>query len=430
MPPRLLLISSYANIDGYAMATPVLTRMRHLAEQGVELHLLHSGIGSRDCPYVTSQTVVPPRTPLGLRNALRRWRRSAQAPKAARLISHVLDPGLYALSRVEKATTLSLWASRAARVGEGIAAREGIEAVYSIGGVYDGLIAGHHLTRRTGLPWIAELLDPLLTTSLANSAHSAFTRGKYARIEQAILQDSDRLIVLTEGLRALLQALHSHPENVRAIRLGFEQELAGDPPLVEAPKLTFAHFGGLYRERTGMAFLTALKGFLKDNPAAADDIRVRQVGFVEPRIRAMQLAAGLGDVLSAEANIPHARALEEMARTPVLLLIQHESELSRVTVPLKFWEYLGSRRPIFALVDNDEMQRVLERLGGWCVPPNDVPATKTAIADCYRRFKSGELASHLPAADIAGFSARNSARVFLDTVQELLAERASARRAD
>ena len=423
MPPRLLLISYYANIDGYAMATPVLTRMRHLAEMGVELHLLHSGIGSRECPYVTTQTVVPPRSPLGLRNALRRWRRSKQASKAAKIASHLLDPGLYALSRVEKATTLSLWAAHAARLGEEIAAREGIEAIYSIGGVYDGLIAGHYLTRRTGLPWIAELLDPLLTTSLANSAHSTFTRGRYARIEQAILQDSDRLIVLTEGLRTLLQPLHAHPANVRAIPLGFEQELAAEPPPVDTSKLIFAHFGGLYRERTGMAFLAALKDFLRDNPAAADDIRVRQLGFVEPHIRAMQAAAGLGEVLSVEGNIPHAQALEEMARTPVLLLVQHDSELSRVTVPLKFWEYLGSRRPIFALVDNAEMQGILGRLGGWCVPPNDVAATKAAIADCHGRFKAGELKVGHSAAEVAGYSARSGARVFLDTVRELLAER-------
>ena len=47
-----------------------------------------------------------------------------------------------------------------------------------------------------------------------------------------------------------------------------------------------------------------------------------------------------------------------------LLLVQHNDERSKETIPYKFYDYLNLRIPIFAITNNEELNSLILKTGG------------------------------------------------------------------
>jgi hypothetical protein len=60
-------------------------------------------------------------------------------------------------------------------------------------------------------------------------------------------------------------------------------------------------------------------------------------------------------MISVQGTIPHELALRKMEQSDILILIQDDSYVAEETIPSKVYEYLQSNKPVFALVNNEEL---------------------------------------------------------------------------
>jgi glycosyltransferase involved in cell wall biosynthesis len=129
--------------------------------------------------------------------------------------------------------------------------------------------------------------------------------------------------------------------------------------------------GTFYHSRDPRPLLDALAGMRRRRDLASADLRVDFVGrcrtYDESSVEAMVAERDLADVVHFHDWMPQADAQAIARDADLLVLIAHDQPLQ---VPNKLFDYLGTRRRILALVDDDgESARMLRQVGGHLIVP-------------------------------------------------------------
>jgi glycosyltransferase involved in cell wall biosynthesis len=257
-------------------------------------------------------------------------------------------------------------------------------------------LLGLQLGRRFGLPWVADFRDPLLSGKDLGAV-SPLQRRLGRRWERIVLKKAAAVVANTPGARASLGAAHpEYAEKIVAIPNGFDPEnFPTAPPHAAGGPLTILHAGELYFGRDPRPLLDALQGLRADDPGGEPPFRLRLLGRnTDDRCNLAEEVRqrGLEGVVEPVGQVPYARALEEMQRADVLLLVTGCQ--SRVGIPAKLYEYLGAGRPILALAESDgDVAWVLRTTGGphRLVAPLDTVAIREALLALRREARAGSL---------------------------------------
>lgn len=214
------------------------------------------------------------------------------------------------------------------------------------------------LARRRGLPWVADLGDPVLAGYTPRR-----WRGRARRLERETCEQADLVTVTNPGAAALLRERHGGIERIEVITQGFDaawesaERGQGAPAdaVFDPDRLELLYSGSLYRFRRIDALLDALKA----NPRA----RLNLAAVTVPE-RILQAAATLPGQLRLLGFLPHASILAMQRRADVLVNIANDDHTQ---VPGKIYEYLGAGRPILHLGNGaDPTAALVERLQrGW-----------------------------------------------------------------
>jgi hypothetical protein len=160
-----LLISHAFNMDGRAASLTVTDRVPWLQAAGVELHVVSAITGERSaaCDHHQVYPAGPSALRFDLRHRLaRRFGKGLRYRLVTVTVSTLLAP-LIAIERVAWGLSSNWsWARPAARMGRRLARRHPMRLVYSSGGEWSAHEAARRIHERTGLPWIAEIHDPLV----------------------------------------------------------------------------------------------------------------------------------------------------------------------------------------------------------------------------------------------------------------------------
>ena len=315
------------------------------------------------------------------------------------------------------------WVPFATRAASRLCGREQFDLVYSTSPPDSSHIVGRAVSRRFSLPWIADFRDPWISLHLRRPPtplHSAIHTG----LERGVME-ADRVIVTTRWHREKLG--DSYPEaRVEIVPNGFDEddfEGAGRPKPGTGP-FTILHSGMLTLGRSIGPFLEGLSLFLEERPATRKGIRVIFLGSRESINEDLVAAAGLGDVVSFEDNIPHAECVERERSSHVLLLLKHDDERYRGLVPGKLYEYLGARRPILAVVPEGEAADIVrDNRRGEVVPIDDARAVADGISRMYDQFERGSLEGAYSLVELPQFTRRRAAGRLEEIMREVLEER-------
>lgn len=224
---------------------------------------------------------------------------------------------------------------------------------------------GYLLHRITGIPWVADLRDPLTEKDpRTGQEHPPNKKLWWARraIERRTAEYSARTVLVTPGAKRIYAERYAQlPDSHWAvIPNGYEEEMfeavekqAQWRPVNGRP-LHLLHSGLLYPtpDRDPAAFLRALAQLRDAGKVTANRLNVtlRASGF-EDRYRPLIVQHGLEEIVRLEPAIPYRDALKEMLCADGLLVFQGYT--SNPAVPAKLYEYLRARRPIFAMVDSE-----------------------------------------------------------------------------
>ncbi|HEY3488736.1 MAG TPA: glycosyltransferase family 4 protein [Candidatus Deferrimicrobiaceae bacterium] len=373
---RWLVLSYFANIDGMAPSQHIDDRLPHLRRLGIAPILLTGPC----CDPIEGMihARVASVAPSGLRFELRHFRRRSAG--AIRMLGTLASAALLPAYLLEKlAADLDSqwsWFPRAARKGRALCRENAPNLIYSTGGPWSAHVAAARIARTTGLPWIAELQDPLV--------HGDWLRSRVAlrvaaSVERMIFRDASAVVYLTQAARDAAESRTGVSGKAVCIYAGAEP--FPDPPPLVAKKAScrFAHFGSLGGSRNLKVFLDALAMLFRDHPDLADKAGLDVYGTVDRLSRALIEAFPWANAVTIHGRVPRRESLAAMRRADVLLLIQNTEEFSIETIPSKTYEYLHAGRPVLGLVyRNPELYAMLEGAGHVAADGADPAAVKEA----------------------------------------------------
>lgn len=401
--PAWLILSHGYNMDGRAASQTITDKIPHLLALGMEPIVVSAITGRKDS--VVEHHQVLPAGPVALRFDLRHYLKQRIASRSAyRLamtaISLLLLPFILVEKLFVRIETHWSWAVTAFFSGSRIIRRRSPVLVYSTGGAYAAHLAGYWLKLRFGLPWIAEIHDPMIFPGLSKSRmrmrFSAWLEGK-------ICEHADLVWWFTE--EALARARARHPqlgERGHCIIPGADRPEFERSPYRRGEHLVIGHFGSLAETRNLEIFLQGLRRALEKHPQWAGDIRLHLYGggidpvsaralrdFPQPAM-IEQFGRLETDPQSGESG--RERVLKRMNAADCLLLLHGTVPFCEEYIPSKMYEYLWTQRPILALVwRNPQMERMLRDLGHWAVRADDAEAVASALEQLHARWTKDEL---------------------------------------
>ncbi len=224
------------------------------------------------------------------------------------------------------------------------------------------------------LPIVLDFRDEWLTSTLhlVSFSHSLRAQCVARKAEAEAVRDATAVVSVTRAADRVLKARYPAevPTKFHLIQNGFETL----PPFIpnifpaEDKRVVLTFIGSVYGSSNPSTLIEAV-GLLP--PAIRSRLLIRFVGHIEtPALR--QGLASLGDTVDLRGFLPQAEALQAIAASHYLLLISHDP----INVAAKFYDYLGSGKPILAAICPDgEIREILEdtEAGIWA-DVNDVCA--------------------------------------------------------
>jgi glycosyltransferase involved in cell wall biosynthesis len=273
-------------------------------------------------------------------------------------------PGLLALP-----DRWSSWLFGAVPAGLSLIRKHRPQVIWTTFPIATASLIGLVLHRLTGLPWIADLRDPMLQSTYPTVK---LQRKVFGWIEAQTLKHCTLAVCTTHSaMQSYRTRFPELADKFRVIENGYDEDglsmhgadSAAAVPAADRP-LTLLHSGMLYETgRNPSAFLRAIATLKREGKASAATLRVvlRAPGDVE-LIENMVREHALGDIVEIAPAIPYREALSEMLAADGLLIFQGKHYNAQI--PAKIYEYFWARRPVLGLVDaGGETAHVLRSAG-------------------------------------------------------------------
>lgn len=329
----------------------------------------------------TRHHIVHSISPAGVRYEIRHWvnKRPTRPRKLMKAAASALLFPFYVLEKILIPLEARWsWSLGAAWRGVREHAQGRAEAVYSTGGPYCAHLAGWLTSRLTGLPWVAEIQDPI---GLRECGKNAWDRFWNPRVEAFILKHARLTVWLTEEAAERAKTIQGEASGRQVcIRPWTRWDNDSVNAQVGKPgKRTFTHLGTLGGSRNLDPILDALNLLAGRDPEAYGRLVFTIGGNVPSAIRDKALSSPHADRFNFIGKVPRDEAHRIMQNSDVLLVIQNTTEISRYTIPSKVYEYLNSTRRILALPHNNKEIPALLRDCDRAAEASDADAVAEAI---------------------------------------------------
>jgi glycosyltransferase involved in cell wall biosynthesis len=253
-------------------------------------------------------------------------------------------------------------------------------------------LVGFGISRLTGLPWVADLRDPMLQPDFPDGW---LRRRSFGFIERLIMRHAHTVVVTTPGAAAYYRDRFPHTDAKRIVVVenGYDDFGLGNIP-VPAPEaskaLVLLHSGLIYRkERNPDRFFTALRRVLDDPEMPRVRLVLRAPGGELP-LAAIAAQHGLAETIEILPPLPYREALAEMMAADGLLVLQ--SKECNYQIPAKTYEYLYARKPVIGITDpRGDTGQLLAGFGVEAIAAlEDASAIEAMLRRCLPRLRNAD----------------------------------------
>lgn len=282
---------------------------------------------------------VPPNTPILRSFALDAARHMSIAKKY---------PGILALP-----DRWSTWWFSAVLKGMKVVKQQKPAAIWSTYPISSAHLIAATINRLTGLPWIADFRDPMLSEDFPPSG---MQRNIWRLLEAHVLRSATACVFTTD--RAAKEYAIRYPLEAykcEVVPNGYDETaFTGISPVrqgVHGQTLLMLHSGLIYpRDRDPSTFFGAVRDLIDEGVLERKHLRIR---FRAPKhgdeVCAAAARHGLDDVIEISPPVPYGEAIAEMLGADLLLVFQ--GPRFNAQIPAKIYEYLRAQGPLLALLD-------------------------------------------------------------------------------
>lgn len=296
-------------------------------------------------------------------------------------------------------------------------------AVHVCADPFSAFFVGMEVARRTALPLVLDLRDPWSLHPGRAAMRPWATRAVIEWVERAAFRAAAKVVLNTEDALAAYRARYAGvlpAERFTAIRNAFDLELfaseAGPTaaaPVPGAARGTFVvlHFGYFRRFVPSLPLLEGFAGFVRDKALAPGQALLRCVGGLRAEDEREVARLGLGAFVEARPAVPYAESFPLLRAADVLAVVV-EPRMG-LCVPAKVYDYVGARRPILAITDNPEVERIVRSALGEVAPLGDGAAVAAALGRLWDEPRTP------PEGAVEPFTARTQARKMAAVLDEV-----------
>lgn len=299
-----------------------------------------------------------------------------------------------------------------------------IDAVYTTSTPYTAHLIGLRLSRRFGLPWIADFRDPW-TDNAAIRPPTAWHRRRIQRWEQQVIGTASRVTVVSEPMAQALRAAYPSVEPQRFLVLpnGFDPDDFADVQPVgrQEGRMGIVYSGSFYGQRTARPFLQALHNVLDRNEIPRSAVQVRFVGNVGQATVDDVRALGLADIVETIGYVSHRQSIGHVLGADILLLMIAPGSGSKGVLTGKIFEYLAAARPILAVTPPSAAADLIrESRAGTVIDPGDGLAIERQVVLWFDQWRRGVLSCASDAAVVARFDRRRLTEALAQTLDTIV----------
>ena len=247
------------------------------------------------------------------------------------------------------------WRFDAVRQGMRMIRKYKPQIIWSTYPIATAHLIGAELSRRSGLPWVADFRDPMAQDGYPADPQ---TWQQFRQIEQHALQAATLSTFTTPSAAAEYRLRYPCAAGkVRVLENGYDEETfaaAGLPgscsPLIPGT-MTLLHSGIVYpSERDPTQLMAALRLLHDAGTLTPGKLKIRfRAAVAETLIRDLSARFGVQAYIEICPPIAYQDALAEMLRADGLLVLQASN--CNAQIPAKLYEYLRAARPLVCLSD-------------------------------------------------------------------------------
>jgi glycosyltransferase involved in cell wall biosynthesis len=160
------------------------------------------------------------------------------------------------------------WYPFAVKRGREIIENINPSVIFAVGGPYTGLMVAAKLSKESGIPWVADILDPWSDNYSIKKFYPLSVWNDH--LERKTLSSCSKILIVTEPWAADLRKKYGD-SHVEIVCNGYDDEDFLDTKqdmIQEESKIRIVYTGFLYRRQVPEVFFAALRQFLKDQPEA------------------------------------------------------------------------------------------------------------------------------------------------------------------
>ena len=411
-----LILSHGFNMDGRASSLTITDKIPYLLDAGIKPYVFSAITGIKDTRFSHKQFLAW--GPAAFRFDFRHWIANQYGrgwfyKVTTGLVSLLLAPFIALEKFFLGYSSQWSWAMPAYVHGLKLIREGKVDVIYSTGGAWSAHLAGLWLKKKTGLPWIAEIHDPLVIRKDPNDQGFEKPKNRDARfrqyLEKQICRYADLAWWFTEGALHYAKVRNPNlntPHNAR----GFVLTPGAEPPGgLDAnqthrytEQLNLCHFGSLANDRSISTILNALVPLFDKYPEARQRIRVHAYGApLDPLTTEALQNLNFNDVLRAHGRLEkdpvtgkagRERVVERMQAADVLILLHGNDEWCAEYIPSKLYDYLWTGRPIWGITHrNPQLDQMLLDRGAYLSPQSDLEAIELALERIWLDWKNQQL---------------------------------------
>ena len=388
---RWFILAHCFNMDGRAASQTITDRLPYFMNRGVKFVVLSAPTGLKDTQLPHYQVISP--APSGIRYEMRfiikNKVKNKLAQKILKAISAVLCAPFYFVEKVFlQFDSQWSWFLSASLKGSQLIKRYRPALLYSTAGPPTTHLTAYILHKIYGLPWMAELHDPLILDDQRPRWHKYYFNRF---VERVICNNASIVVYFTN--RALENANRRHPIKNKAIvvRPGADPPDFHDIHYTKTDKIHFGHFGSLDKTRNLEVFIRALYELIRQRPNLKSRIILDVYGCELDGVSRKALNKyPLGKILVEHGRLEYdpktgksgrQQVMEAMKNIDVLVVLHGgEGSVCYEYIPSKLYEYLLTGRPVLGLVETDtELEGFLIENNHTSVDKDDVSEVKKAI---------------------------------------------------
>jgi glycosyltransferase involved in cell wall biosynthesis len=272
------------------------------------------------------------------------------------------------------------WYVPAVRNATRLIEKKQVKAIFSSAPPWSSHLIARHLKLKYKLPWIADFRDPWFWDGA--SELPKWRRRFDRKMQLTCVRLADRVLCNTERVREMFVSMYPCIPAGKFVTLtnGFD-----DSPFSVAsiekkhgPRLLL-HAGEIYGLRRIDTFCEAVAILIREGKIDSSQFDILFVGHMDQQLltTAQTHSPEIFETgrIRIQPRVSWEEAQKNIARADLLLLFQGGHLLQ---VPAKFYEYLQSGRPIFAVATEGALTDILEETGAgiWANPadPQEIAA--------------------------------------------------------